>query len=119
MVLPSAAWTLGTAVAVKAENAAFSSDDVELTAIQFVAETHGVVVKASRELLQDSPNAGEIIYVTLANAMAEKLDDIITDKMVEMADNTVAVDGAISWEKLAAAVLREDRLGLVRRKSAI
>lgn len=59
---------------VHTENTAFAGSDVSFDAIELTAYTIGTVVKMSRELAADAPNAVSLIEETLARALAAKLD---------------------------------------------
>jgi HK97 family phage prohead protease/HK97 family phage major capsid protein len=59
---------------VKAENTSFTGYDVEFDAVELVAYTIGTVVKMSRELAADAPNAVSIIEDKVARALAAKID---------------------------------------------
>lgn len=61
-------------VEVKAENAQFSGSDVEFDAVTMTAITLGVLVKMSRELAADAPNAVSEIENAIAEKLAEKID---------------------------------------------
>jgi HK97 family phage major capsid protein len=58
----------------KAENEAFSNDNIIFDALPLKAETIGAVCVLSRELAMDAPNIGRAIEVALANAVARRLD---------------------------------------------
>jgi HK97 family phage major capsid protein len=58
----------------KAENASFSGGAATFGAINLYPTTCGQVISASEELLQDSPNAGEILEQSLAKALAVQID---------------------------------------------
>lgn len=61
-------------VEVKAENVQFSGSDVTFDAIEMTAYTLGCLVKMSRELAADAPNAVSLIENKLAAVLAEKID---------------------------------------------
>ncbi|MFA5015926.1 MAG: phage major capsid protein [Methylobacter sp.] len=58
----------------RAENAAVSESDMVLGNIQFTPKSLAVIVKVSRELLEDSLNIEEILMNALAQGIASQLD---------------------------------------------
>lgn len=58
----------------KAENEAFSGDNIAFDGLPMKAETIGCVCAVSRELAMDAPNIGRAIEFALANAVANRLD---------------------------------------------
>ena len=63
---PTAGW--------RAENAAVSESDLTLGNVQFLPKSLAVLVKVSRELLQDSLNIEDILLNSLAQGLASQLD---------------------------------------------
>jgi len=61
---------------VKAENDAFSEEDVSFDAVRLDPYTIGTLVHMSLELAADSPNAASVIESALAQALAVKLDQL-------------------------------------------
>lgn len=59
---------------VKAENAAFTGSDVEFDGVELTAYLIGLLVKMSRELAADAPNAVQLIEDTIARKLAERID---------------------------------------------
>ena len=66
--LPTPSW--------RAENAAVSSSDPTFGRVRFTPKTLAVVVKASRELLEDSLNIGEAMPRILGEAIASEVDRV-------------------------------------------
>jgi HK97 family phage major capsid protein len=60
----------------RAENAEVSGSDPTFTRIQFLPKTLAVIVKASRELLQDSLNAEGALFNAFAQSMALEIDRV-------------------------------------------
>lgn len=98
---------------VHAENVAFTGSDVSFDAIELTAYTLGTVVKMSRELAADAPNAVSVIEDTLARKLAERIDyfglrGTSSQEPLGLLNfsgtNTVAVGGAINWDKVLDAV---------------
>ncbi len=58
----------------RAENAAVSESDMVLGNVQFTPKSLAVLVKVSRELLEDSLNIEEILLNSLAQGLATQLD---------------------------------------------
>lgn len=65
---PAPAW--------RAENAAIAESDPTFGTVALTARSLAVMVKISRELLEDSINVGEILTNSLANALALELDRV-------------------------------------------
>lgn len=63
---PTAAW--------KAENASITDADVTFGQVQLTARTLVALVKASRELVMDSANVGEVLVNAFGQALALELD---------------------------------------------
>jgi HK97 family phage major capsid protein len=63
---PSAAW--------RNESAAIATGDLTFGAVQFKAKSLAVLVKASRELVEDASNFGQVLQTALADSFAVKLD---------------------------------------------
>lgn len=63
---PTAGW--------RAENASVNESDLVLGNVQFVPKSLAVLVKVSRELLEDSLNIEEILMNSLAQGLASQLD---------------------------------------------
>jgi Escherichia/Staphylococcus phage prohead protease len=61
-------------VEIHSENTAFTGSDVAFDAIELTAYTLGCLVKMSRELAADAPNAVSLIEDKIARALAEKID---------------------------------------------
>jgi HK97 family phage major capsid protein len=61
----------------RAENASVAASDAVFEGVLFQPKTLAVVVKASRELLEDSLNVNEAIGTALAGAMAAELDRVV------------------------------------------
>ncbi len=61
-------------IAEKAELGPWTNTDVVFGQVRLQSRTIGAVIEISREVLEDSPNAGEIVSSVLASAMAAKLD---------------------------------------------
>lgn len=60
----------------RAENAAIAESDPTFGRVTFVARSLGVIVKVSRELLEDSLNIGTALPNIIATAMAAELDRV-------------------------------------------
>lgn len=97
----------------KGENEAFTDSDVTFGCITLVARTVGTVIQASRELIEDAPNAAAVIENMLAGGLGAELDrqflqgdsseemhGLIGHSDVETSD----ASGAIAWSHLAEAV---------------
>jgi HK97 family phage major capsid protein len=65
---PTVAWRL--------ENAAIAESEPTFAGIQFQARSLAVLVKVSRELLEDSLNIGEALNMALAGAIGAELDRV-------------------------------------------
>lgn len=65
---PVAAWRL--------ENAAIAESDPTFEGVQFTARSLAVLVKVSRELLDDTVNVGQALELAFAGAMAVELDRV-------------------------------------------
>lgn len=63
---PTSAW--------RAENGAISESDPTFENVQFVAKSLAVMVKLSRELLEDSVNLNEALLIAFSGSMAVELD---------------------------------------------
>ena len=63
-------------VSWKSENASLSDSDLTFESVTFTARTLMALVKASRELLEDSVNAEEALMTAFAGAMATELDRV-------------------------------------------
>ena len=59
----------------RAENDPVNVDDIVLGHVQFIPKSLAVLVKVSRELLEDSLNIDAILLNSLAQGLAEQLDD--------------------------------------------
>ena len=101
------------AMEVKGENSAFTGDDVEFDSIVLTSHTIGTVVKMSRELAADAPNAVALIEDTIARALAAKLDwyglrgtgSAMPLGLINMPDvNTEAVGGSLDFDNLLNAL---------------
>ena len=98
---------------VKAENSAFTGHDAEFDAVELTAYTIGTVVKMSRELAQDAPNAVSVIESTLAKALAAKIDwyglrgtgSAMPLGLINFGStNTEAVGGSVDYDNLLNAL---------------
>lgn len=94
---------------VHSENTAFAGSDVVFDAIEMTAYTIGTVVKMSRELAADAPNAVSLIEDTLARALAAKIDNYGLQGtgsaqplgLVNFGStNTVAVGGSVDYDNI-------------------
>jgi len=121
-VIPMDALTLDIArvtgdpsFSVFAESATIGATDLTLDRLQFTAKKFGQVVKASRELIEDAPNASSMIEGALAKAWAAELDRLIlqgdggaSDGIFGLQNSTdVSEDlaiGAISWEEIVTGL---------------
>jgi HK97 family phage major capsid protein len=65
---PTVAWRL--------ENAAIAESDPTFAGVSFQARSLAVLVKVSRELLEDSLNIGEALHMALSAAIAAELDRV-------------------------------------------
>lgn len=68
--------TADPATTWRAENAAVAVADPTFGKVEFVPKTLAVIVKASRELLEDSINVTDAIEMAFANAFAVELDRV-------------------------------------------
>ena len=97
----------------KGENVAFSGTQVTFGAIGMMANTIGNYVVVSRELVEDAPNAADLIQQTLAKALAVALDVLgltgsgsaTLEGLTTRSDigNTGSV-GTLAWSHLQTAV---------------
>ena len=96
-----------------AENETIGSSDLTLDRVQLTATKFGTVVKASRELIADAPNASRIIEGALAQAWAAKLDNLILqggagDGITGLQNSTDVTEsagvGAIAWSDVSTAI---------------
>jgi len=101
----------------RAENAAVNVDDPTFSRVQFKPFTLAVLIRASRELLEDSPNVDQMIRTSLANSFSVELDRVClvgagtTEPLglfgmanvteVDMGTNGAALSG---WDNLVTAV---------------
>ena len=98
--------------ATKTAGNALSESSVGFDAVGFTARTIGCYIRLSRELVQDAPNASELIEQTMARALAAELDrqGINGDGSAEEygllvytgISETTSV-GAIAWEDVHTA----------------
>lgn len=63
---PTPAW--------RAENAAIATSEPSFDRVELRARWLGVLVKSSRELIEDAPNAGDAIQQAITGALASELD---------------------------------------------
>ncbi|MCH8853069.1 MAG: phage major capsid protein [Planctomycetes bacterium] len=96
-----------TTTNVFAEGATIGSSDLTLDKVQLTASKFGRIVKSSRELVMDSPNAARMIEESLAKSWAAELDRLVfqgTDAqgiigLSESADvSSASAGGAITYE---------------------
>ncbi len=59
---------------IKAENAAFSEGSVTFGNVQAIARTIGCLLTCSNELLEDAPNAAELLDSVLSKSLGAELD---------------------------------------------
>ncbi len=65
---PTGSWT--------AENAQIASTEVTVAAVIFRAKKLGVMVKLSRELVDDAPNAAQMVQMQIAKVLALEIDRV-------------------------------------------
>lgn len=97
------------AIGVVAENTAIPMNDAAFDSVNLYARKLACIVPVSRELLEDSANAGEILLQALANSMASTLDTLaltggsgdgwlglLNDPQIEETDSI----GSPTWDDL-------------------
>lgn len=100
--------TSDPAIAGVAENAEIPESDPGIDGVVFQAKKQGVLVRVSRELLYDSPNAGQVVESVMGAAMGARVDQVALDGdgvganptgLLNIAGvNEVAVGGNPSWD---------------------
>ena len=102
-------------ISTKAENAAFSAVDVNFVTVNLYPQTIGCLVKASRELIEDSINGAALIEQIVADALAAQIDKyglvgtgsaqplgILNSTGIGV--QTTAIGGALDYDGLLDAV---------------
>lgn len=96
-------------ITTKGENDAWTATSVAFDSVLLHSHTLGAMIVTSNELLQDAPNAGEVIGQTLARALAVEMDrqglyGTGSQQMLGVTRQTgvqsVAVGGAIDWDEI-------------------
>ena len=99
----------------RADNATITESDMVFGGVEFTARTIGTIVRMSRELAEDAPNAAAMVEAALARAFAAELDRqaVNGNGGAEMNGLRVRADitdvdastGAIAWEDLHNCVV--------------
>ena len=101
-------------IEMKAENAAFSDGSMQFTNASLVARTFGCYIEASREFIEDAPNAAELIDMELSrqlsvaldywaiNGSSQNINGILTNQRISTTESV----GAIDWVDLSNAATR-------------
>ncbi len=98
---------------IKAENAAFSEGSVTFGNVQAIARTIGCLLTCSNELLEDAPNAAELIDSVLSKSLGAELDRLglagsgSSGEPIGLLNNgdipSTGSVGAIAWADLSSA----------------